>query len=274
MVHSADVDYEARAEFGPSPGPLFADAAALLACELLDRWPRSTGDSDSALWWSSLLALGRAVHRFTLWREMAQGRSGAMLAKAGTRILNNRPDLFFKPRIAAYLMRQKADFHEGLAVSFMLLAGASDPRLHYEIKRMIENPSSDPGPWFLASAAGETDRFEDLGRWPLPRELHALMRLPGEDMSLADFLCFATAAPLSVAQWKPEVAGLLLFAAAHLNAEQIQRWNFLGATRIEQAWRRDLARRALTWLAGQFPQRAFPKQLEAMIGQAPELRYA
>ena len=273
-VTGASPEYHADAGLSADPGPALAEAAARLAAELVARCPQKGDDEGLASWWAALRSLTAAISRQRLWEDLAAPRPRRLLAEAGRTLLDGRQALFPDYLAPDFDPEAGMDEAERFIFVFWLLTGWIDG---WALSRMLENPETWPD--FIDYYArehyrgAESDRYEELGRWPLSDPICGRTGLPRHSASLADLLCLATASPISTRDCHASEAGLLLFAAMHVVPASHVPAGWRRGAPLRKAWRRALAKRALVWLARQFPQRAFGFEIEQLLNRSPWRQY-
>jgi len=263
-------DYGDPGDGGEESGPIMAEAAALVAAELIARAPpHGTDAATVSHWWNAVSSVRAAIDHADLWTALASGSAGTILGEAGKRLTGKRYAWLFGDHAINRRLRPGAPVTDdlGLALAIAVLTGWNT-RFRYDLW-------DDLAYWLdhlrqgyrLALAAHRRDRFEQLAKWPLDSQLCGIAGLPAEVSSVADLLSLATGAPHAVEPFTPQVAGLLLFGAFYLVVEEEGPLSHRYYSTLPEAWRSAGIARAVKWLSQQFPKRAFPPEIEAMFEQ-------
>jgi hypothetical protein len=257
---------------------LLVHAAIELAAELISRCPKGR-PQDLPIWLESLFSLRAAFARLGLWQDLATVVPDKSLAAAGKSILDDRLDDIFGPyrRMLLTTGPRDRDIQGGILATLILAGWTDDDDVEDFLFRFVRND----GPWLPPSnLLGRVrpwhepgDRYEDLGRWPISKDVCRQVGLTEKVSTLADLLCLGTGAPLKLGHGDRTTMALLLFAAMHIVCERSPAPRWERFTRLTHAWRSALAARALDWLARQLPAGAFPPEIEALFPQAAERQY-
>ena len=268
----------------PNSGDLdvLAKGATEFILELVRRFPRRARDQELLKWFSSAHRLGRAIDALKLWRFLMQAPMGHPLDAVG--------ESLWKGVKATRTQHLRGGRWAILAVfGGPNLLSVWYPELLEEFRR-LGWPSGDfrdfldmlwryPPAWGQSDWSSiATDPVDDLGGWPIPRDIAKSVDAPNPDYTSAyEFLALVIGTPglLSSDKVGRRTVAMLVFAAAHLTVRStpVLASAYFG-DRLAHAALSHAANVALVWLGEQFPTRIFPGPVEDLIRGASELVYA
>lgn len=245
-------------------GLAIANGAAELVTEFLSRYPVGGQAEEVDRWLASAHRLGAAVTGLGLWPAILEGPFAPALDELCIRIVGTL-GLTSDWDVPRYLLP---------ALFGLLHAEWPWPR-RFPKDRLAY--FADYERIVLAGArsrAASRDPLDDLEVWPLPDDIAKLVGSAQRAVTAFHLVSTISAAPEKLSEGQHihmRAAEILLFCVAHVLVEADPP---LGSSWLRSPHRSsaaEMANRSLEWMSTQWPTFVFPRQVEALIGQASAL---
>lgn len=258
--------YTARTVAGAPVGDglAIANGAAELVTEFLSRYPVRDQAEEVDRWLASAQRLGVAVTGLGLWPAILEGPFAPALQDLRIRI--------------ARTLRLPSDWAASHYLLPALFGGLPSAWPWPRRLRMDRRPLiADYERIVLAAArfrAPSCDPLDDLEVWPLPGDIAKLVGSAQPAVTAFHLVSTISATPEKLSEGQNihvRAAEILLFCVAHVLAEADPPLGGSWLRRPHRTSAAEMANRSLEWMSTQWPTFVFPRQVEALIGEASAL---
>lgn len=246
-------------------GEALANGAAELLVEFLRRYPWKASSRARVRWMEGAYRLGMAVSELGLWPVVLSGPFESAFNEFGSAI-GSKSGRGGRWPSDAYLVPML------FGVSPWDFWWAPDhvrERLFFMYRSYGYSMSAK-------SHGSNGDPLDNLGSWPLPRDVANLVGSAQTDATALNLVSAVSATPAKLAvlgNVPVRAAEILLFSVSHVLAESVSPsvGSWLENDAIRNSWA-EMTMQSLDWLASQFPSLVFPTAVETLISDAAALR--